>query len=93
VRFSDDSGVTDAGSISSGESFFTFPSALSTFHAGIERLLSLGIRLLPFVERFWRNETAAVFNRLANGWPCVIVSAFSLIVRSAMLGIARSAET
>ena len=34
-RFYDDSGVAEAGSIKSGESFFTLPTALSTFHAVI----------------------------------------------------------
>jgi hypothetical protein len=34
-RFSDDSGVAEVGSINSGESFFTLPTALSTFHAAI----------------------------------------------------------
>ena len=33
--FSDDSGVAEAGSINSGESFFVLPTALSTFHAVI----------------------------------------------------------
>jgi transcriptional regulator with XRE-family HTH domain len=34
-RFSDDSGVAEAGSINSGESFLTLPTTLSTFHAVI----------------------------------------------------------
>jgi hypothetical protein len=32
-RFSDDSGAAEAGPINSGESFFTLPTPLSTFHA------------------------------------------------------------